>query len=267
MLLAFTSFGAKTPTASHDGLFLYISSQKIIIGAGVRVLGLGMSRLIDRNLRLMLIIVFVVFVVAIAGNLHQYIKPKPQIALHPELININGTILKQPRNLQDFTLTDHQGRVFTKKQLQGHWTLMFFGFSHCSSICPTTLSELDRMYQNLQREVRATQIPQIVMVSLDPSRDSIVRMNEYVKAFNPDFIGLTGDKEQVDALAKQMNVVYMKLQAEDRDPEHYTINHSGAVMLINPLGQLEAFLTTPLQAKRLVQDYHQIMIYATKQNI
>jgi len=179
-----------------------------------------------------------------------------QIAQH---IKIDGIFVPTPTDITDFQLTDNVGKTFTKENLKGHWTMMFFGFTNCGMVCPTTLAELNKMYRTLQKELPDTQLPQVVLVSVDPERDTIERMNEYVTTFNPHFIGVRGDLPETESLKKQLHIVSAKMQADGQGQSQYTINHSAEIMLFNPEAKVQAYLSYPHKADQMVSDYKSIL--------
>lgn len=174
-------------------------------------------------------------------------------------LQVDGTVLAPPRVLNDFAFTDQFGHPFTKASLLGHWNILFMGFSNCGMICPTTLSELAKMYKVQEKTLSPEQLPQVVMISVDPERDTVLRMKHYVKAFDPHFVGVRGTEEQTRAMAHQLSAVYMKMQEKGKDAHHYWINHSAELMIVDPEGHLRAFLSYPHHADELVQDYKKII--------
>jgi len=169
----------------------------------------------------------------------------------------NATVFNQPRNIAAFKLQDDAGKPFTNANLQGHWSLLFFGFTNCAMICPTTMTELNKMYQILQK-AKVEQLPQVVFISVDPERDSIKRIHDYVVSFNPKFIGATGEESQIVSLTKQMGVMFMKIADKD-DPKKYAIDHSAFVVLVNPKGQMYGIFSSPHQAEEMAKSYQQII--------
>ena len=173
-------------------------------------------------------------------------------------IKINGLFLPQPQQITPFNLTNHHGKIFSQENLNGHWTMMFFGFTNCATVCPTTMVALNKMYQSLRKKLPADQLPQIVMVSVDPDRDSVTRMDQYINAFNSDFIGVRADIVATVALEKQLHIVAAKLETDGQGKNHYTINHTADILVFNPKGQLQAVLSSPHQPDQMVKDYQLI---------
>lgn len=167
----------------------------------------------------------------------------------------HGTWLDAPREVTAFDLMSTDG-VFNHARLQNKWTMIFFGFTTCPSVCPTTMAELARMMRLLEKQ-GVKPLPQVVMVSLDPERDTLKKLHQYVTAFHPQFLGVRSEsQERVKAMANEMGVAYTKVGIPgDKDKQHYNIEHTGTVMLFNPEGQLNAFFTMPHHAKLLAKDY------------
>ncbi|WP_390592774.1 SCO family protein [Simiduia litorea] len=176
----------------------------------------------------------------------------PRVLSNLEL-QVHGTIVfEQPRIFKDLVLLDHKGEEFTKARFQGKWSFVFFGFTHCPDICPTTMAALSSWYKTLSPEVQ--QQTQIIMVSVDPARDSVEILAQYVPYFNADFIGLTGEFLPIKRFANQLNVAFTKVvQGDD-----YTVDHSGIIAMINPRGDYHAFIKPPLNAENASLTYSSI---------
>lgn len=169
----------------------------------------------------------------------------------------NGTVFPQPRALSTFTLTDMNGKPFTQANLKGHWSLIFFGFTHCPMLCPTTLATLNEVYQKLQADQQQP-MPQIVFISVDPERDSPKRIKQYVTGFNPHFFGATGSQQQLEELTQKFSVMYAKV-AQGDSQQDYTIDHSGTLLLTDPNGNLLAIFSTPHETAALTQNLEKII--------
>lgn len=182
---------------------------------------------------------------------------KKQNAINPD--KFHGTLLNEPRGVAPFSLTGIDEKTFDNTSLQGQWTYVFFGFTSCGYVCPTTLTELARMYQLLV-EKNVEPRPRIVFISLDPSRDTLSKLKKYVRAFHPDFYGARGEEPEVIKLAHEMGVASEKVPLSSSNTDtNYDIQHTGALMLFNPKGELRAFFTTPHQAEKLSQDYQMLV--------
>jgi len=153
---------------------------------------------------------------------------------------IQGAILDTPRQIAVPELTRHDGEPFTNQDLSGRWTLVFFGYTSCPDICPITMNVLAEAKKQTSGE-----FPQVILVSVDPDRDSVDMLGEYVRYFDKEFIGVTGSDKMLKALALQMSVVYMKMPGASGNENDYLVDHSSSVLLINPRGRLAALLKAP----------------------
>lgn len=177
---------------------------------------------------------------------------------------IAGIYLPQARkDIQPFHLVTTNNRTFTEQDLKGHWTMMFFGFTNCGMVCPTTMAAINSMYQQLQSGLPEQALPVVVMVTVDPERDTLERLGEYVSSFNRHFIGARADIAETVALEKQLHVAAAKIQSDAGGPSHYTIDHSSDILLFNPAGELQAYLSWPHDALRMTKDYHAILARKT----
>jgi len=163
-----------------------------------------------------------------------------------------GTAFPKAIAIQAFRLVDGDNKQFTNKDLTGRWSLLFFGFTHCHKICPTTLSELNKTYQILQK-TDASNLPQVVFISIDPERDSPKVIRQYVMSFNKHFIGTTGSKSALDRLTKNLGIMYAA--AKKSNEKDYQVNHSSTILVINPKGQWAGILTPPFNAKVMATDF------------
>ncbi|MCW8408526.1 SCO family protein [Legionella sp. PATHC035] len=167
----------------------------------------------------------------------------------------HGTYLENPRPVNRFQLTGIDEKTFDNKSLKGKWTLMFFGFTNCGYVCPTTMAELTKMYHILE-DKGVNNLPRIVMISIDPERDSPEKLRGYVTSFHPHFYGARGNEESIKSMTREMGIAYAKVVEKGvDDATNYDIQHSGALMLFNPQGELNAFFTTPHHADLLAKDY------------
>ncbi|MES2218295.1 MAG: SCO family protein [Pseudomonadota bacterium] len=170
-------------------------------------------------------------------------------------VSVNGTYLLKPLPIEDFEVIDNHNHSFTKANLKNHWTMLFFGFTHCEMVCPTTLSALNQMYKILEKSLPEAKLPQVVFITVDPDRDTIEKLNEYVTSFNPDFKAGRATTEKTIALEKQFNIVSTTQQVNGS----YTINHSPDILLINPDAKIQAYLSYPHHQEALVKDYNSII--------
>lgn len=166
-----------------------------------------------------------------------------------------GTWLEPGRPLPEFTLVDQAAKPFSKEQLQGQWNVLFFGFTSCPDICPTTLTTLGSFEKSLQ-DLATSDRPQVVFVSVDPQRDTPDRVDAYVKFFSPTIRGVTGTPDAIASFADALHVPYAISPLPDGS---YTVDHSSALFLIGPDGALRAVFSAPHDATKLAADFRQIV--------
>lgn len=148
-----------------------------------------------------------------------------------------------PRQINEFNLVDHKGNRVTNDSLEASWSLLFFGFTYCPDVCPTTLSVLNEAVNNLENP------PQVIMVSVDPERDTPSILADYVPRFNPAFRGFTGEFDDIVALATQLNIAFGKVPGPELGT--YTVEHSASIVVVNPHGQYAGFIRAPHNAQNI----------------
>ncbi len=166
----------------------------------------------------------------------------------PDVVLQTGTLLPEAREIGDFELTGEDGRPFTAADLKGRWSILFTGFTHCPDVCPTTLATLKNVAGRLNDDDKL----QVVFLSVDPERDSPEALATYVHYFSPRFRAATGPTSELDRLGAKLGFVYVKVPG--RTPETYTMDHSAALILVNPAGRLAGYFTPPLRAEMLAGD-------------
>ncbi len=162
------------------------------------------------------------------------------------------SVFPKPRPLAPFVLFDGHGEPFDQHQLEGRWTLMFFGFTHCPDICPNTLGQLAEAMRRLE-EMRRDNRPSVVFVSVDPSRDHGTALTEYVHWFDSSFRAVTGTDEELQRLTRQLGVIYYR-DTPDPDTGYYAVDHSGMVLVFDPQGRLYGRFAQPIDTDDLVAD-------------
>lgn len=162
-------------------------------------------------------------------------------------------VLPEPRVLGDFSLVDQHGDRFSSDRLRGRWSLIFFGFTYCPDICPSTLYDLQQVSQAVAGEPADAAAHQVVFVSVDPERDSLERLGEYVSWFSPNFVGVTGAPEQLAPLALRIGVAY-RLEEHAPGSLNYTVDHSASVFLTDPQGRLHGVFPAPHDAGAMARD-------------
>jgi len=157
------------------------------------------------------------------------------------------TLFPDPKPLTAFALTDHENRVFDLSRIKGKWSFLFFGFTHCPDICPTTLAILARARDNIAKSTVGAEDIQFVFISVDPNRDTASKLRQYVTFFDTTFLGVTGDNAQLGNLAGQLGAAYQV--AITPGMENYPVYHTAAVFLLDPRARYHAVFAPPLDAE------------------
>ncbi len=219
-----------------------------------------MSNCQYKNIKLALLVILITLVLVSVAMYAAFFRSH---ALAPEDVKIDGVYLKEARkDVPSFQLQATNGKLFTQENLKNRWTMMFFGFTNCGMVCPATMAALNGMYRILETKLSVDNLPQVVMISVDPERDTLARMKSYVAAFNPHFLGARAEIRATIALEKALHITAAKIEADGKGKNHYTINHSAEILLFNPEGELQAYLSYPHEAKQMAQDY--LMILQTR---
>jgi protein SCO1/2 len=192
------------------------------------------------------IIVFIVFVcAALISSL--FIYHASQKNIKPVLAADVGLIFPVPRDIKSFELAAANQQKFTEKDFYKHWTLLFFGFTHCASVCPTTLTLMDHVYKNLHDKYPELRV---VLVSVDPERDTPESLLQYAQGFNPDFIAISGKIQNIRKLQSQLGVYSAR---DNTFADNYQIQHTSSIMLINPEGKWTAIFKYGLKPADLIK--------------
>lgn len=191
------------------------------------------------------IIIGVVIAAALAGGFWLG-QTQRESAAPPET---GAIVLQSPRDPGAFELVDHLGASFTPADIADGWTLWFFGFTNCPDICPMTLVTLD-LVDTALAEAGAIR-PQVLMMSVDPARDTPERLAEYVPYFNSGFIGVTGSMGEVRQLTERLGIIVQYTAGEGDD---YTVDHSSQLMLTGPDGLVHAVFPSPHDPESLARD-------------
>jgi protein SCO1/2 len=168
-----------------------------------------------------------------------------------------ATVLQPAKTLVPFSLLDTHNQVFTQQSFQGHWTLLFFGYAQCPEICPRTLAIISDLFRTKPHS-NAQAKAQFVFVSLDAKNDSVPQLQAFLSRFHPDFIGLTGDENEVVKLAKSCRIYSFK-EPELNAAGQKIIDHSGTILLINPEGKLQALFSPPHASDTLAKELKVLM--------
>jgi len=173
-----------------------------------------------------------------------------RLTTHTPLALDSGTWLPEPRPVAAFRLSDQAGRERSDADLRGRPSLLFFGFTYCPDVCPTTLAALSAA-------LRSAPLPgvQVLFVSVDPERDTAASLKDYLGAFNPDFIGLRGDAQAMQPLMRSLGAIAIRQPLADGS---YTMDHTATLYLLDTRGRLVAVFTPPFVPERLAADFERI---------
>jgi len=220
---------------------------------------------LSRNTKISLA-AFVAFDLLLIYWLATLFMARNEVAVVNELNELGAIKYPEPFALTTFELTDQDNNAFTNEDFLGQWSLVFFGFTSCPDVCPITMSELAQTYRTLQAQPDQV-LPQVVFVSVDPERDSIDRVREYVQRFDSEFIGLIGSGGETANIAAQFFVAFSKVDEGMVDMGHempsmpdmqagdYMMNHNIHVSLVNPQGELTAVVRPPIRREVLAKLY------------
>ena len=163
-------------------------------------------------------------------------------------------ILPKSRELPALQLTSTSGAQVQTQELTGTWSLVFFGYTFCPDICPTTLAELRQLKRLLPEEAQKNL--QVVMVSVDPNRDTTEQLKLYLQYFDPEFIGLTGALPDIQTFSNALSIPFIP---GDTSKPRYTVDHSGNLAIISPDGRQHGFIRAPLDVKKIAEQLPNIM--------
>lgn len=167
----------------------------------------------------------------------------------------HARVLSTPRPIPDVPAVDHTGEAFGRADLEGRWTIAFFGFTYCPDICPATLQVLAgarRLLDDLPEQDR----PQVLMISVDPGRDVPERLAEYVPFFHPEFRGVQVPYEFLPELTRSFGAAYVYSPLGE---DAYTVDHTASLFLVNRQAQVAAVFPTPHTAEHIAADMRRII--------
>ena len=170
-------------------------------------------------------------------------------------VPLSATVLPAGNELPEFALLDQNGSPAGRGAFEGQWDLVFFGFTNCPDICPATMTVLGQAKRALEARGQEP-LPRVVLVSVDPERDSPEAMARYVAYFGEDNLGLTGDLDEIRKLTDALGIFFQKAGTESAA---YGVDHSTVVLLIDPGGRLKALFSAPHDVDTLVHDLPLIM--------
>jgi len=194
----------------------------------------------------------VIVIVAFAG----YWITSPKRVVVPD--QLQGILSPVEKMLSDFNLIDQYEKPFTLERLKNKWSFVFFGYTHCPDICPTSMQDLKVVIKQLKEKYPDLhKNTQVVFVSVDPKRDTAKLLGEYVSYFNKDFIALTGVKKQIDNFTFQVGAGYF-IEPPTNEAGDYPVAHTGSFFLVGPKGDVHAQFPQPHDTDKIVSQYNMI---------
>jgi protein SCO1/2 len=160
---------------------------------------------------------------------------RPDNSPAPTATPLPGTVLDPPREVRDFTLTSHTGEPLRLSDLRGKVVLMFFGYTHCPDVCPTTLAEFKRVKAELGDDASKVAF---VFISVDGARDTPEQLAAYVSAFDPTFIGLTGEDVTIRTITKDYGVFFQRVNYDSAQEGNYLVDHTASSFVLDAEGRL-----------------------------
>ncbi|MBF0383207.1 MAG: SCO family protein [Magnetococcales bacterium] len=167
----------------------------------------------------------------------------PKLLIPTEL---KGLLLPEPKPLTPFKLLGQDGDIYDIGRLKGKWTFVFYGYTHCPDVCPTSLSFLAEVFEQLKEQPGGLERTQATFISVDPKRDTPEILKEYAPYFHEKFTGATGTVKEIDAITKQMWAHY-ELSKEVDENGDYAVDHTSAFFLIDPQARLFAIFSEQFQ--------------------
>lgn len=154
----------------------------------------------------------------------------------------------------DIRLTDHTGKSRSLADFRGKVVAVFFGFTHCPDVCPTTLADMRTVMGQLGDDAARLQV---IFVSVDPKRDTPEVLARYVPSFHPTFLGLTGSPDAVTKVAGDFKIFVR--EQPGKTPETYTVDHTAGMLVFDPAGRLRLFVNYGMAPEKMTPDFKRLM--------
>ena len=198
-------------------------------------------------------IIFIVLILFGITGLFTYFQSLPSL-LEKKPSLVTGKILTRPMEIDNFELIDQNNEVFNKKSLVGSWTVLFFGYTNCPDVCPTTIYKLAEIKNGIKEDLPSTSF-NTVLVTLDPDRDSTERLDEYIGYFDETMLGVTGTYENIQSFTSSLSVFYQRINKE----EGYDFNHTASIFVFDKDGSLFATMSPANTVGELEGDFFTIL--------
>lgn len=206
------------------------------------------------NKNLLVIAIFIATVLSLFIN-----KLTTPRTLSDDELLVNGLFLfEEPKQISDFEFLSSNQKVFTKSDLMGKWTLMYFGFTKCPDECPTTMYQLSKLIKVLRDKDYKLVDKQWVLVSIDPERDTPEMIDNYAKGFDKDFIGVSNNRPMLLNLATQLSVNNVMPSSSNHMDHSHLDNHVNNIILLDPNGDFAGIFRPPFDISRLSLTYQSV---------
>ena len=198
-------------------------------------------------------IIFILFILFGISGLFTYFQSLPSL-LKKKPTLATGKILARPMEIDQFELIDQNNAAFNNKSLEGGWTVIFFGYTNCPDVCPTTIYKLAEIKNGIKEKLPSTDF-NTVLVTLDPDRDSAQRLDEYIGYFDETMLGVTGTYENIQSFTSSLSVFYQRINKE----EGYDFNHTASIFVFDKNGLLFATMSPANTIGELTEDFYTIL--------
>ena len=198
-------------------------------------------------------VIFILLILFSITGLFTYFQSLPSL-LEKKPSLITGKILVRPMEIDNFELIDQNNQVFNKKSLEGGWTVLFFGYTNCPDVCPTTIYKLAEIKNGIKEDLPSANF-NTVLVTLDPDRDSTERLHEYIGYFDETMLGVTGTYENIQSFTSSLSVFYQRINKE----EGYDFNHTASIFVFDKDGSLFATMSPANTVGELESDFFTIL--------
>ena len=198
-------------------------------------------------------IIFILLILFSITGIFTYFQSLPSL-LEKKPSLITGKILVRPMEIDNFELIDQNNEAFNKKSLEGGWTVLFFGYTNCPDVCPTTIYKLAEIKNGIKEDLPSANF-NTVLVTLDPDRDSTERLDEYIGYFDETMLGVTGTYENIQSFTSSLSVFYQRINKE----EGYDFNHTASIFVFDKDGSLFATMSPANTVGELESDFFTIL--------
>ena len=198
-------------------------------------------------------IIFILLILFSITGIFTYFQSLPSL-LEKKPSLITGKILVRPMEIDNFELIDQNNEAFNKKSIEGVWTVLFFGYTNCPDVCPTTIYKLAEIKNGIKEDLPSANF-NTVLVTLDPDRDSSERLDEYIGYFDETMLGVTGTYENIQSFTSSLSVFYQRINKE----EGYDFNHTASIFVFDKDGSLFATMSPANTVEEIESDFFTIL--------